>query len=93
MENNLPRLHPDDLKELGNSISQNISNELVKVLGREQNLSKMQTFSVEEVAKLVNCNKNTVLKHIEKKILKANKPGNVYIITQETLTEYINGKK
>lgn len=92
MENNLPRLHPDDLHELGVSISQNISNELVKVLGREQVLSKMQTFSVDEVAKLVNLNKHTILKHIDKKILKANKPGNVWIITQKSLNEYINGR-
>jgi excisionase family DNA binding protein len=90
---NLPRLHPDDLKELGNTISQNISNELAKVLGREQNLSKMQTFTVDEVAKLVSKNKVTILKHIEKKILIANKPGNVWIITQDALNDYINGKK
>lgn len=90
---NLPRLHPDDLQELGKTISQNISNELAKVLGREQNLSKMQTFTVDEVAKLVSKNKVTILKHIEKKILKANKPGNVWIITQDALTDYINGRK
>ena len=88
----MPRLHPDDLKELGEMVSANISTKLESLLGRKETLSKATTLSVDEVAKILGIHKTTVVNHINLGILKATKPGKHWIITQKALNDYTDGK-
>lgn len=89
----LPRLHPDDLHELGTCISESLSESLKELLGKKDTLSKATTFSVKDVAKILGKHTTTVQKHIDKKLLHATKPGKDWIITQKALNDYTNGNK
>ena len=52
----------------------------------------MQTLTIRDAAKILNKDETTILRYIKRKILKASKPGKEWIITQESLTNYIDGK-
>jgi excisionase family DNA binding protein len=88
----LPRLHPDDLQELINGVSNNVTNKLEEMLSKKENVSEMQTLTIRDAAKILNKDETTILRYIKKKLIKANKPGKEWIITQQSLTNYIDGK-
>ncbi|WGK93767.1 MULTISPECIES: helix-turn-helix domain-containing protein [Flavobacterium] len=88
----LPRLHPDDLQELVNSVSQNVVGKLEELFLKKENVSEMQTFTIKDAAKILNKHETTVLRYIKHNLIKAHKPGKEWIITQESLTNYIDGK-
>jgi DNA-directed RNA polymerase specialized sigma54-like protein len=88
----LPRLHPDDLQELIDNVSQNVVGKLEEMFLKKENVSEMQTFTIRDVAKILNKDETTILRYIKKKLIKANKPGKDWIITQQSLTNYIDGK-
>ena len=86
---NLPRLHPEDLKQLSEEVSKNVMDKLEEILTRNANVSEMQTLTIKEVAKILNKDETTILRYVKKKLLKASKPGKNWIITQQSLTNYI----
>jgi excisionase family DNA binding protein len=85
----LPRLHPEDLQDLIDGVSKNVVVKLEEMLSKKENISEMQTLTIRDVAKILNKHETTILRYIDKKILKASKPGKEWIITQESLTNYI----
>jgi len=88
----LPRLHPEDLQALIDGVSKNVIVKLEEMLSKKENISEMQTLTIRDVAKILNKHETTILRYIDKKILKASKPGKEWIITQESLTNYIDCK-
>jgi excisionase family DNA binding protein len=88
----LPRIHPEDLQALIDGVSKNIVGKLDEMLSKKENISEMQTLTIRDAAKILNKDETTILRYIKRKILKANKPGKEWIITQESLTNYIHGK-
>ena len=89
---NLPRLHPEDLQALIDGVSKNVVVKLEEMLSKKENISEMQTLTIRDAAKILNKDETTILRYIKRKILKASKPGKEWIITQESLTNYIDGK-
>ena len=57
---------------------------------KEALYDKFKTYSVNEVAEILKCHKNTVLNYIHNKILKAERKGKSFIITHENLNAFIN---
>lgn len=88
----MPHLHPEDLQALIDGVSKNVVGKLEEMLSKKENVSEMQTFTIEDVAKILNKDSTTILRYIKKKLLKASKPGKEWIITQQSLTNYIDGK-
>lgn len=88
----LPRLHPEDLQALIDGVSKNVVVKLEEMLSKKENISEMQTLTIRDAAKILNKDETTILRYIKRKILKASKPGKEWIITQESLTNYIDGK-
>ncbi|WP_395073827.1 helix-turn-helix domain-containing protein [Flavobacterium sp.] len=88
----LPRLHPDDLKELSDNVSLNITQKLEELISKKQLMSNLQTLTVEDVAKLLNKDKTTILRYIKKGLIEATKKGKDWIITQQSLIKYTDGK-
>jgi excisionase family DNA binding protein len=88
----LPRLHPEDLQALIDGVSINVVVKLEEMLSKKENISEMQTLTIRDAAKILNKDETTILRYIKRKILKASKPGKEWIITQESLTNYIDGK-
>jgi excisionase family DNA binding protein len=88
----LPRLHPEDLQALIDGVSKNVVIKLEEMLSKKENISEMQTLTIRDAAKILNKDETTILRYIKRKILKASKPGKEWIITQESLTNYIDGK-
>ena len=90
----LPRLHPDDLQEICTHISIELLSKLENLISKKDKTSELQTLTVWDVAKILNQNPTTILRYINspKKLLKANKIGKDWIITQKSLENYINGK-
>ena len=86
------RLHPEDLEKLIGDVSKNLTEKLEELLSRNNKVSEMQTFTSNEVAKILNRNPTTILRYLDKGLIKATKPGKDWIITQESLTNYIDGK-
>lgn len=89
---NLPRLHPEDLQKLTEDVTKALEKKLVELFSNKEKVADTQTFTVKEVAKILNCNETTILRYIKKKLLIATKPGKDWIITQESLKNYIDGK-
>lgn len=48
------------------------------------------TYTVEQVADISNKHRNTVSRHIKLGLLKANRVGKGYLISEESLKEYLN---
>lgn len=88
----LPRLHPDDLKELSKSISGDIKNEIKSIFAKEESISKIQTFTVKEAARILQKSDSTILRYLDAKILIGSRPGKEWIITQANLSKFINGE-
>lgn len=90
----LPRLHPEDLKELTDNVSTSLITKLEELFSKKDKISEMQTLTVWEVAKILNQHPTTILRYINspKKLLKATKIGKDWIITQQSLLNYIDGK-
>lgn len=82
------RLHPEDLKAISDNVSESLSGTITEILGRKDLVENTMVFTVDEVAVVMKCHKTTVLNHIEKGILKANKPGKRWVITQQDLEDY-----
>lgn len=89
----MPRLHPEDLHLLGDMVSESLLNTIQPKLTREQILASMITLSVDDVAKLTGKDATTILRHIDKGILKATKRGKEWIITQKSFNNYTDGEK
>lgn len=88
----LPHLHPEDLQALIDGVSKNVVDKLEEMLSKKENVSEMQTLNVRDVAKILNKDETTILRYIKRKLIKANKRGKEWIITQQSLTNYIDGK-
>jgi excisionase family DNA binding protein len=86
------KLHPEDLQALIDGVSINVVVKLEEMLSKKENISEMQTLTIRDAAKILNKDETTILRYIKRKILKASKPGKEWIITQESLTNYIDGK-
>lgn len=52
--------------------------------------SKSKLFTVKQVAEWTNKTENTIARHIRDKILKADKVGKSWLITEENFNKYIN---
>lgn len=89
---NLPHLHPEDLQALIDGVSKNVVGKLEEMLSKKENVSEMQTLTIRDAAKILNKDETTILRYIKRKLIKATKPGKDWIITQESLTNYIDGK-
>lgn len=59
---------------------------------RNREMEPIRTYTVEEAARILNVTIGTVRNHIKKNILLARRKGKNYIITEENLNNYINGK-
>ena len=88
----MPRLHPEDLQALIDGVSKNVVGKLEEMLSKKENVSEMQTLTIRDAAKILNKDETTILRYIKRKLIKATKPGKDWIITQESLTNYIDGK-
>lgn len=64
--------------------------ELAKKVSEKMEGGKKQYYTTEEVAKILSTSKQTIQSHIAKGLLKANKPGKSYIISQKQLEDYVN---
>lgn len=53
---------------------------------------KLRTYSVSEIANILDCHPNTVRGYIDKNILKATKKGKSFVITQQSLNNFVNEK-
>lgn len=88
----LPRLHPEDLQVLIDAISSNIKYMMEEVFAKKETVSEMQTLTVKDVAKILNKDDTTILRYIKNRLIKATKIGKDWIITQQSLLNYIDGK-
>lgn len=50
-----------------------------------------ENFTVKEAAEYAKCTPQTIRKHIDLGILKANKPGKSWVITKQNLDKYVTG--
>lgn len=87
----MPRLHPDDLAELGKIISEELKPVLQKVNSKEEILKDMMTFNVREAATILNKDPDTIYRWCRTGVIKASKYGREWNITQQSLTEFRNG--
>lgn len=88
----LPRLHPDDLQQISSNIISAISSKFDDILTKQMQVSEMQTLTVKDVSRIINKDPNTILRYIDKKLIKASKIGKEWIITPQSLNLFINGK-
>ena len=90
----LPRLHPEDLQVLIDAISSNIRYVIEEVFAKKETVSEMQTLTVKDVARILNQHPTTILRYINRpsQLIKATKIGKDWIITQQSLTNFIDGK-
>ncbi len=86
-----PRFHPDDIAELGRIISAELREELRQLHTKEDIINNNITFTLKDAAKILNKHPQTVSSYIEKGLIKANKSGKDWLITQQSLNNYING--
>ena len=84
------RLHPDDFRDLVEQFTINIASKLEELFSKQHTISSMQILTIKDVAKILNKDKTTVLRYIEKGLIKAKKKGKDWIITQQSLIDYIN---
>lgn len=88
----LPRLHPDDLQEMSKSLVTALNETRAEVDAKSKVMQQYMTFSVDEVAKLVNVDPSTVRQFIKKKLIKPSRLGRTIRITQEALQDFYNNK-
>lgn len=87
----MPRLHPDDLAELGRAIAGELKEDLRLINTKEGVAKDMMTFSIKEAAKILSKDTTTIYRWCNKGILKATRSGKSWRITQQTLNDHING--
>lgn len=90
---NLPRLHPEDLKEIINGVSNNTIDKLEEIIAKQRVISELQTLSVSDCAKILNKHDTTIARYIKNGLLVASKIGKDWIITQHSLKNFIDGKQ
>lgn len=56
-------------------------------------LETTTAYTPTEAAEILHKNVNTVRRYIQRGLLKAQKVGNTYYITDKTLTEFVTGEK
>lgn len=76
--------------DLGQIVEKAVALKMDKILSILSKIEKGKTYSVNEVAKITNQTPETVRRHIRNDlILKANRTGRSYIITQEQFEDYL----
>lgn len=78
------RLSNEQLKELALQVAAEL---------KSSPIQKQKVYSAPQVAKILNCHNNTVYKYIKAKVLKASHNGKGFLITQESLTQFLDDKK
>jgi excisionase family DNA binding protein len=86
------RLHPDDLLEISKNISKEVSLAISTIYCKEHQIKELQTFSVEETARVLNVHETTVLRYLCLKSLKGTKRGKNWIISRQSLIDFIDDK-
>lgn len=89
----LPRLHPDDIKEIAVNVAGELKPLHSELLSKELIVAEMTCFSVDEVAKILKHDTTTILRFLNKDILKGFKSGREWRVSQQSLNDYINGSK
>lgn len=87
----MPRLHTDDLNLIIAEVSKNLIDGLKPVIV-ELSENSDQTYTVDQVAKLTNKDRSTVISHIKKGLLEAARTGKNYSITALSLKKYTHGE-
>lgn len=88
---NMPRLHPDDLEAFIEGVSQRVGKQVVDSLEKLVTATN-QTYTIQQVAKLLNCDTTTIYNHINRKLLTASKVGKSWKVTQAQLDDYLKNK-
>lgn len=89
----MPRLHPEDLKQLIDEVSCNVNNHVTEILSNTNSLNDIKVLTVKDVAFVLQKDKRTIISYIEKKLISARKIGKDWIVTKESLNNFINGTK
>ena len=76
------KLAKEDIEAIAISVAEKI----------QSSPSKNKVYSAPDIAKILGCHKNTVYKYIDAKILKATKNGKGFLITQESLNNFLDEK-
>lgn len=76
--------------ELKVTLTEQSLQDLAQKISEQIEHGKKPYYSTEEVAALLSTSKQTIQNHISKGLLKANKPGKSYIISQKQLEDYVN---
>lgn len=50
-----------------------------------------RVYSITEASAILKCHRNTIINHIDKKLIKATRKGRNWFITEEELNNYIKG--
>ena len=87
------RLHPEDIKELGRIIANELLPEIRAGNTREDTIKKTETLTVLEVARILSIDKTTVYSYLRQGLIKGTQVGKHWRVTQTNLENYINGKK
>lgn len=69
-----------------------IANRVIEITQPEFFESQKPTFTVKQAAERAKNTPQTIIKHIKKELLIANKVGKSYVIKEEHLNNYIDGK-
>lgn len=77
--------------KLSNEDIDAISNSVVLKLKKELKTTP-KIHSISDVSNILNCHRNTVIEHIKKGLLTANRKGRNWTVKDEDLQNYINGK-
>lgn len=93
MEPHMPRLHPEDLKQMSKNVANELRPHVEEMLSKEQLINSLITLSVQDVAKILNKDPQTISNYCRDKLIKAAKSGKEWVITQESLNTYINGSQ
>lgn len=85
----LPRLHPDDLKEIKVHVGQVVSEKIEALVSKEHDIKNNAAYSVKEAAKVLGLSPQIVSRYCKRGILKARKLGKSWAIPQESINHYI----
>lgn len=89
----MPRLHPDDVQDIKTFLAQELKAELRLIHTTDNTINNLKTFSVKEAAKILGKYHQTISIYCKKGIIKANKSGKQWMITQDNLKLYQNGEQ
>jgi len=88
----MPRLHPDDVTAIIEGMATVLKPAIQTIISKEATMASLQTFTLQEAAKMLNTTAGTLRNHIESGLFPAEKLGKNYIISQQAILDKTHGK-